>query len=143
MHPWLKKAPHRRIGPRQIDVAAPEPVAAFGILARLDERRRLRIVNHDKTPVQQNAVAIHPVQLAKGLKPALASHVRPTVQRIVERFGDVEEIAIALHHVPPGIQPKLPHQRENPRQQLRHPATHGRGIHHIHGRPFQRLRQRP
>ena len=84
-----------------------------------------------------------PVELAKDLEPVLPSQVRRAVQRIVERFGDIEEIAVALHHVPAGIQSQFPHQRQNARQQLRHPAAHRRGIHHIHGGPFQRLRQRP
>ena len=69
----------------------------------LDEGRRLRIVDHHKTAVQRNAFAIHPVQLAKDVEPVLSSQIRRAVQRIVERFGDIEEIAVALHHVPSGI----------------------------------------
>ena len=55
MHPGLQEIPHGRIGPRKIDVAPPEPVAALRCRPRFDERRRLRIVDHHEAAIQWNA----------------------------------------------------------------------------------------
>ena len=77
------------------------PRLAF--LARLDERRGLRVVDYDEAAFQRDAVAIAPVALAEGLEALLPSPVHIAVESVVECLGDVEEFGVAFHHVPPGF----------------------------------------
>ena len=138
----LQKIPYRPVGMRQIDMTAPHPMIRSW-LARLDERRRLRIVDDHEFAIQRELLAIPLVVGQENIKVFLARMIRRSMQRIVERFGYLKKIFAAAYYFPFDVQVQLFRQRHQASEDFRHAAANGRRIHHLDAPPMQRARQRP
>ncbi len=127
----------------RVDVAAPDKLrlARFRALEGGDHGAGLGVVHDDEVVF---LVAIGRVLLAN--REILRLHLVGdgyvhTLQGIVEKLGDGEEIGIALQEVPLRLQSDAAHQRHQRVEQFRHPASVGRAVDVRHPRALQPLRE--
>ena len=99
-----QQLPHRRrVGRRDVDVAAPDPVRRLLRHQRAD-RRRLRVVDDAVVPPARELARVHLVVLAPGRPLLLGQILRMALERVVHQLRGVEELLAAVDHVPLGVQ---------------------------------------
>ena len=112
----------RRVGRRDVDVAAPDP--ALRLLGHEREQRgRLRVVHDAHVPAARELARVHLVVLRPG-RPLLVGEVlRVALQRVVHQLRRVEELLAAVDHLPLGVEPDVAHQRDQRVEDLRDAAA--------------------
>ena len=108
---------------------------------RVDERNRLRVVDHGEVRVELQTLAVQLAVREKGLEILRPRFIRAAVQRVVERLGDRKEVVPARDDVPPRNQPQFLNQRDQPAENLGDAATHGGRIDHLHGPALELSRE--
>jgi hypothetical protein len=125
---WQQALDRLRVGLGEVDVAAPDPV--LGVIGRVvPHPDRLRVVDDDHVPLAVEAVRVHLVVVVEQLPLVGSERVRVALQRVVEELGRVEELLSAHDHLPVGVQPDVPHQRDDRVKDLRNAAPEGGGAH--------------
>ena len=122
---------------RKINVAAPHPMICAR-LARFDERRRLRIVDHHEFRIQRQPLAILLVVGQENIKVFLAGMVRRSMQRVVKCLGYLKKILASAHDLPFNIQVQLFRQRHQASENFRYATANGCRIDHLDTPPEQR-----
>ncbi len=106
----------------QVDVAAPDPLGVGPVHARVSEEAqqcgRLRIVDDDVVPlaVHEQCVLQHLLEVHL-LHVGVPRHVG-TLERVVHRLGDGEELVAAVDDLPLGVDPEALQERHVRGQQL-------------------------
>src|SRR5579872_1698427 len=106
-------------------MAAPEPVP-FLLRARLNERRRLRIVDNRKFTVKLQPLPIHFIGGKKNLEIFPSRHVGSAVQGVMKSLRHFKKILAPGNNVPPRTKSEFVHERNQAIQNLSHSPTHGR-----------------
>ena len=102
----FQKIPDGGMRMREIDVAAPDPVVSvFSTVG--DQAGGLRIVDHHKFGVEGEALGVFFVVGPEDFKVARLWMIGSAVQRVVEGFGDLEEIFAAGHDFPADVDAKF------------------------------------
>ena len=129
-HQIPEELPDRAMRPADVDVAAPDPRAAPG-LDEAQEPGRLWVVDEDEVgrrePVAQ-PVRVLPVHLQIPLELAPRDLHGVALQAVVELLGRGEELRVARDRLPRGLDPQVALERDEARQDLRHPAALGRRV---------------
>ena len=122
----LQAGDRRRVRLGEVDVAAPDPVAALlrGAAAQAD---RLRVVDDDRVPLALQALGVDRVDLVEDLPLLVAQRLLGALQRVVEELGRVEELLLAEDHVPVGVDADVAHQRHDRVEDLRDAAAESGG----------------
>jgi len=111
-----------------VDVTSPDPVLTLPSSMVVEKTSRLRIVDDDELIVARKLVGVHlvvPLPDRLHLVRKLDVH---SLQPVVRRLGDVEELIGALNDPPLGIKSHVDHQRHQRLQHLGHAAAVGRGV---------------
>ena len=127
----------RRVGRREVDVAAPDPALALGEGAAA-QADRLRVVDDHRVPLAFQAVGVELVDLVEQLPLLVAQGLLGSLQRVVEELGRVEELLLAEDHVPVRVEPDVAHQRHDRVEDLRDTAPEGGGADVQDPLPLQR-----
>jgi len=96
---------------RQIDVAAPDPLAAVALLGA-DERGRLRIVDDEDVLYELHALAVLLVVHEEDVEDLLGGVIVAAMERVVEALGDLEEIVSAGDDFPLSLNFDFLHERD-------------------------------
>ena len=136
----LQAGDRRRVGLGEVDVAAPDPVAAL-LGGAAPQPDRLRVVDDDRVPLALQALGVHRVDLVEQLPLLVAQRLLGALQRVVEELGRVEELFLAEDHVPVGVEADVAHQRHDRVEDLRDAAAEGGGADVQDALPLQRLGQ--
>ena len=121
-------------------MAAPDPVAA-PVSRSPEQPDRLRVVDDHDVPIAlqtlgvQLVVAIEERPLLVGQRPLIA------LQRVVQQLGRIEELLLAEHHAPVGVEADISHQRHERVEDLRDAAPEGRRADVEHAATPERLGQ--
>src|SRR5258708_39518320 len=97
------------------------------LVARVNQGRRLRIVDHDHVFVKGHALLVLLVVRQKEFTAFVGESVVTAVQRVVESFCQLKEIVTAGNHVPARWDFDLSQQRYEAVQHFRHAAAYGGG----------------
>ena len=122
----LQAGDRRRVGLGEVDVAAPDPVAAL-LLGAAAQADRLRVVDDDRVPLALQALGVDRVDLVEDRPLLVAQRLLGALQRVVEELGRVEELLLAEDHVPVGVEADVAHQRHDRVEDLRDAAAEGGG----------------
>ena len=138
----LQAGDRGRVRLGEVDVAAPDPVAALvgGAAAQPD---RLRVVDDDRVPLAFEALGVQRVDLVEQLPLLVAQRLVGSLQRVVEELGRVVELFLAEDHLPVGVEAGVAHQRHDRVEDLRDAAAE-RGRADVQDAvALERLRERP
>ena len=130
----------RRVGLGEVDVAAPDPVAAL-LLGAAAQPDRLRVVDDDRVPLALQALGVDLVDFVEELPLLVAERLLGALQRVVEELGRVEELLLAEDHVPVGVEADVAHQRHDRVEDLRDAAAERGGADVQDALPLERLGQ--
>ena len=118
---------HLAVGRREVDVASPHPLCVAAGEQRA-KRGRLRVVHDHHVPLVRvrQLVGVQLVVLQEDLFLLGSEALLVALQRVVNRFGDVEELVAALDHAPLGLDADVVQQRYQRVLDLRDPASERR-----------------
>jgi hypothetical protein len=133
--------PHRSIGPRSIDVAAPDPAAHFALRREQWKVHRLRIVDEHHVRLQPEPGRVLAIHLAVQVEVLLLETRGHSLDRVVEALGDLVEVGRAVDDLPPRLEPQLFHHRQHPAEDLGHAAADARRVHVHDAAALQLARQ--
>ena len=128
----------RRVRGREVDVAAPDPVAAL-LQRAAAQADRLRVVDDHHVPLALQALGVDLVDLVEDLPLLVAQRLLGPLQRVVEELGRVEELLLAEDHVPVRVEADVAHQRHQRVEDLGDAAAESGGADVQHPLALQRL----
>ena len=91
--------------------------------ARLNQRRRLRVVDDHEFGIQRQLLAIHLVVGEKNIEVSLTGMVRRAMQCVVKCLGYFKKILAAAHHFPFDVQVQFFRQRDQASEDFRYAAA--------------------
>ncbi len=127
-----------RVGGREVDVAAPHPVARL-LADQLAQRGRLRVVDDRHVPPVAELAGVDLVVAPPRLPLLVGQVLRITLQRVVHHLGGVEELLAPVDHLPLHLDPDVGHQRHERVEDLRDPAAERGGGEMDDAEPLQPL----
>jgi len=107
-------------------VAPPDPVAAARP-AVVEDRRGLRVVDDHEVPGAVERLRVRAVVAAEDLLLLLGQRDVRALERVVDRLRHVEELVLAVDHLPLGLEPRVAHERDERVEDLGDAAAEGRG----------------
>ena len=127
VHDRFEEVPDRTVGGREVDVAAPDPLALAtrALVEDLQERGGLWVMDHHDVEVvgELRRVRVHPLPV--GLPHVVVQVRLGALQRVVDGLGDVEEPVRTLDHDPRRLDAEVVHQRDLRLEQLGDTAAVG------------------
>ena len=130
----------RRVGRRDVDVAAPHPALRLLRHERV-ERGRLRVVDDADVPSARQLAGVHLVVLRPRRPLLLGEVLRVALERVVHDLRGVEELLAPVDHLPLDFEPDVAHQRHQRVEDLRHAAAERRRAQVDDASALERLRQ--
>lgn len=97
----------------------------------MNQRRRLRVVDHHNVLAKLHALAILFVVHQENFLRGLGQLIRRAVQRVVKCLGDFEKIITAGDHIPVGGHIQFRQKRDKTIQHLRYTAADRGRIDHL------------
>src|SRR5580704_1936705 len=121
-------------------MAAPGPMIRV-LLATLDQRSGLRIMNDHEFSVERKPRAVTVVAGEKNFKILRLRVIRSAMQRVVKRFRHAVKVVSTGHDVPAHIQLEFLRERQEAVQNLCHTSTDSGRVDHLYAAPSQGLRE--
>lgn len=103
-------------------MTAPNPLLV-GILFKINQSRRLRVMNEDNITIKVHFLRIFFSRLTKGLEILFGYSFMPIMKGIVEFFRNAEKFIVPLNNVPASVDAQLLHERHHPAQNFRNAAA--------------------
>src|SRR5271165_6016856 len=117
-------------------MAAPGPMIPV-LLASLNQRGWLRIMDNHEFGVQRKPCEISFVAIEKYLKIFRVSVIRSAMQRVVERFRHSVKVIAAGHHVPANVQLEFFRERQQAVENFRNASAHCSRVNHLYAAASQ------